>query len=274
MPGSEADSFLQAFHSQYPGATTQILARGRSPAGSTYELLAAEAPAVPPEQFVLDLACGDGYLLELLRRDRPERSLAGVDMSAGELRAARRRLGAAVPLVQGHAGCLPLASGSAGAVLCHEALMLMTPLDAVIAEVARVLAPGGRFAAVGPGEMPGGPVIAAFGRVLGVLIGETGRLPPDLGDARAHATAPLRQLFAASGQFTPLEAIEVTVELDGTAGEITAFFAHSYNVFALGDALPLFTVRFSAALAPLAGAGGRIPFSLPATLVRCWRRAD
>jgi SAM-dependent methyltransferase len=274
MNPSPADSFLHAFHGEYPGATTQILARGRSPAGSTYEVLAAEAPQARSGLPIIDLACGDGFLLDLLRRGWPDRALLGLDMSAAELRLARRRLGPAVPLVQGHAGRLPLAGGSAGAIFCHEALMLMTPLEAVVAELARVLAPGGRFAAVGPGTIPGGPVITAFGGVLGGLIAETGRLPPDLGDPRAHTAAPLQELFAATGHFTPLEATEMIVELDGTAAEVTAFFASSYNVFALGDARPLFEERLSAALAPLADADGRIPFALPATLFRCKRLGD
>jgi ubiquinone/menaquinone biosynthesis C-methylase UbiE len=49
----------------------------------------------------------------------------GVDMSPGELRAARARLGEAVPLVEARAQALPFADGSFDLVTCHLAFMLM-----------------------------------------------------------------------------------------------------------------------------------------------------
>jgi len=48
------------------------------------------------------------------------------------------------------ASAMSPATASFDAVLCHWALMLFVPLDPVVAEIARVLAPGGTFAAVVP----------------------------------------------------------------------------------------------------------------------------
>ncbi len=56
--------------------------------------------------------------------------------------------GDSVVLVLAEAQKIPLGDASADAVLCHMALMLMLPIEPVIGEIHRVLAPGGIFAAV------------------------------------------------------------------------------------------------------------------------------
>jgi ubiquinone/menaquinone biosynthesis C-methylase UbiE len=112
---------------------------------NSYEVL-AHALGVQDEP-VLDLACGDGYLLELVRRDH---DCLGVDWNAAELSAASRRLGSHAPLARADAADLPIATRSFGAVLCHYALMLLQPLEGVLAELARILRPGGLLAAVLP----------------------------------------------------------------------------------------------------------------------------
>ncbi len=97
---------------------------------------------------VVDLACGNGPLApELAGRD-----WIGVDLSHAELSAAQGKGAGRVTLAD--AASLPLADRSAGSVVCSMALMLVQPLDQVLAEVARVLRPGGVLVALLPSRNP------------------------------------------------------------------------------------------------------------------------
>jgi SAM-dependent methyltransferase len=160
---SATERFLRDFHDRLPGGSTRAfagvpVADGQGLAhADTYQALVqrlqdGDTPAGP----VLDLACGDGHLLDLLRA--AGHTVHGVDASSGELAAARTRLGPAVPLHQARAQALPLADGSLAAVTCHMALMLMDDPATVLAELRRVLQPGGRLLAVVPQpRAPGAP---------------------------------------------------------------------------------------------------------------------
>lgn len=174
------ERFLVDFHDRTPGGSSQAFnalqvrdAQGRLLADTYQALVDALAAADVPDGSrpggpVLDLACGDGLLLSRLQASK--RTVLGADLSAGELAAARTRLGQSVPLHQARAQALPLASASIAAVTCHMALMLMAQPTAVVAELARVLRPGGRLLAVVPASpavsTPAGtladPVSAAF----------------------------------------------------------------------------------------------------------------
>src|SRR5690348_1477406 len=108
---SEAERFLQEFHRRHPGATSALFGRaGAGAGGSSYDGLADVVPAGSGPITVLDLACGDGFLLEALSaRRQPGLHLIGVDMSDAELDAARRRLPArAATLLPGRAQAIPL----------------------------------------------------------------------------------------------------------------------------------------------------------------------
>lgn len=91
---------------------------------------------------ILDAGCGTGGFLARLRVSTPD--CVGVEWSeAGVIRAARK---SGAPLVRGSVNALPFSDSSFGAVvsadvLCHAAV---TPRLAV-AEMARVLRPGGRL---------------------------------------------------------------------------------------------------------------------------------
>lgn len=88
---------------------------------------------------VLDLGCGDGELL-----DRIGAGAVGLDLVAGAARHA---------IVRGDARALPFADGSFDTVVCHLAFMFFADARVVV-ELARVLAPDGRFLAV----LGGGPI--------------------------------------------------------------------------------------------------------------------
>jgi demethylmenaquinone methyltransferase / 2-methoxy-6-polyprenyl-1,4-benzoquinol methylase len=101
-----------------------------------------EALALNGGSLVLDLACGTGDFCRDLAAygHRP----IGIDFSAGMLAAADTR----APLVRGDAVALPFPRRSIDGIVCGFALRNFVELDAVIAECARVLRPGGRIAAL------------------------------------------------------------------------------------------------------------------------------
>jgi SAM-dependent methyltransferase len=171
--------YLVEYHDANPGITEEVLGRAYDDGGRTaYDWL---VDAVPAEaSTVVDLACGSAPLARPLARRR----VIGVDQSAGELAKGRSAGGL---LVQGRAFSVPLAGGCADAVVVSMALMLLHPLEAVLGEVARLLRPGGAFAAT----IPVRTASPGFSEVIGAL-GQGGVGYPEPLDA-----APER--FASAG---------------------------------------------------------------------------
>lgn len=102
-------------------------------------------------ESVLEIGCGTGEALVELAGLSPE--VTGVDLSPRMLERARRRLDAAgrsARLIEGDAHALPVADASQDAVFMSFVLDLVdTPeLPGFLAEVRRVLRPGGRLALV------------------------------------------------------------------------------------------------------------------------------
>ncbi|HEY7107436.1 MAG TPA: ubiquinone/menaquinone biosynthesis methyltransferase [Acidimicrobiia bacterium] len=97
---------------------------------------------LPAGSWVLDLACGTGDLCADL--ERAGFHGVGVDLSAGMLGEAHTD----APLVRGDALQLPFGDRVFDGVVCGFALRNFVELTAVFSEVARVLRPRGRFAAL------------------------------------------------------------------------------------------------------------------------------
>jgi SAM-dependent methyltransferase len=101
---------------------------------------------VSPGDTLLDLACGrGGYGLEVASRTGAR--LVGVDFSAEAIRQAREcagRLGAAADFRVGDLTATGLEPGSAGALMCIDAIQFAPDGAAAYRELLRVLAPGGR----------------------------------------------------------------------------------------------------------------------------------
>ena len=95
---------------------------------------------------VLDLGCGTGALLALLRSRLAEESLVGVDVSLEMLAVARRRLGGSVRLVQARAECLPFSSASVDIVVSSSSFHYWAAPAVGLSEIRRILKPGGRLA--------------------------------------------------------------------------------------------------------------------------------
>jgi demethylmenaquinone methyltransferase/2-methoxy-6-polyprenyl-1,4-benzoquinol methylase len=125
--------------------------------------------ALPAGSRVLDLACGTGDLC----RDLTAASLrpVGFDLSYGMLTAART----AAPLAQADALRLPIADGRADGVTCGFALRNFVALAPFLAELARVVRPGGRIGLLEVAT-PGNPLLRwghgiYFGKVVPVIGG-------------------------------------------------------------------------------------------------------
>ena len=108
--------------------------------------LLAAAALVEAEQ-VLDVACGTGLLtFEAARLVGPAGHVAGVDLSGRMIDAARRMPCTNVSFRRMDAQKLDLPSQSVDAVLCGLGLMYVPDPLAAVAEILRVLRPGGRVA--------------------------------------------------------------------------------------------------------------------------------
>jgi SAM-dependent methyltransferase len=98
---------------------------------------------------VLEIGCGSAPCARWLRSAGAD--VVALDLSAGMLsRAAElnRATGLAVPLLQADAGALPIADGTLDlACSAFGGLPFVADVEGVLAEVARVLRPGGRFVA-------------------------------------------------------------------------------------------------------------------------------
>ncbi len=100
------------------------------------------------QQEILEVGCGGGLICEHLARRKAV--MVGLDPSKGALETARthaQQVGLAhnIHYVQGFAEQMPFADSSFSAIVCLDVLEHVNDLQATMAEIARVLAPGGVF---------------------------------------------------------------------------------------------------------------------------------
>lgn len=102
--------------------------------------------AEAPPRALVDIGCGTAELLVALRRWKlAPGHYVGADPSPGMLRVAAAKLDAASALVAAPAEALPLRGGAFDCAVSASALHFWPTPEAGLAEVRRVLAPGGRF---------------------------------------------------------------------------------------------------------------------------------
>ena len=101
---------------------------------------------------IVDLGCSSGYLLEDLRRARPQAELIGVDLVDSGLRRAHDLVPDA-RLIQADVCALPLTDASVDVAVSANLLEHVPDDDGALAELWRILTPGGRGVLV----VPAGP---------------------------------------------------------------------------------------------------------------------
>jgi len=121
--------------------------------------LAAQAEAIWPQEepifdrhplsgAVLDLGCGTGELTARLAAKYPRASFVGVDLEESHLERARARcdsFGARVRFEVADALALPYADASFDFVVCRHVIQAVPDPPRAVAEMRRVLRPGGRL---------------------------------------------------------------------------------------------------------------------------------
>jgi arsenite methyltransferase len=105
---------------------------------------ALEAAAPVPGERVLDVGFGGGYTLERLAAVVGPESVAGVELSDAMIAAVRERCGDAFDLRLADAAALPLPDACIDVVLSVNTIYFWPDPGRVLAEMARVLKPGGR----------------------------------------------------------------------------------------------------------------------------------
>jgi SAM-dependent methyltransferase len=155
------------------GGRVLMGALGPSMAGE--RRIALEMLEIGAGDTVLDVACGPGnFTRAFADAAAPGGLVVGLDASPTMLaQAARERPGDGVEYVRASATDLPFTDGSFDAVCCFAALYLIEEPLLAVAEIARVLAPGGRVAllsSVSRGPLPAGLADAFVRPLTGVRI--------------------------------------------------------------------------------------------------------
>jgi ubiquinone/menaquinone biosynthesis methyltransferase len=161
MPSSPSDDARRIFAGI--GATYEkagaLLSFGQD---ARWRARLVESVQAAPDDVVLDVATGTGLVARALRVQYGC-EVVGLDRSADMLGAAMARNGH-IPLVRGRAESLPFPDESFDHVTFTYLLRYVDDPAAVMRELARVVRPGGRIAALDFG-VPASPVLRALWRV-------------------------------------------------------------------------------------------------------------
>lgn len=232
LPVNELDIFLQNFHDVRPGATVRMMSGLTSSGLSSYEIVAKSvAESLAPHSIALDLACGDGFLLEKMRTLSPDCVISGIDFSLGELDAARLRLGGSQGLIYGDVRSMPISSGSVDVAFSHMALTLISPIDSVLREVIRVLRPQGRFVAVVPAAPQRQGGVHAFFHCLKAACSEENIAPLRFGNGDIRCSHDWHRVLRVSApEFESVEVEEIILSEKSSPEDAWERMKYFYDV--------------------------------------------
>ena len=106
---------------------------------------------VPLGGKILDAGCGDGLLARILFKNTEGKVITGIDHDPGELKKARS-LGIYHDLIACEITAIPFKNNTFDHVLSNSVLEHVTDIDQALAELARVLKPGGTLVFTVPSE--------------------------------------------------------------------------------------------------------------------------
>ncbi|MEB3222532.1 MAG: ubiquinone/menaquinone biosynthesis methyltransferase [Candidatus Sericytochromatia bacterium] len=167
--------------------------------------------APQPGDAALDLATGTGDIARLLQAAvGPDGSVTGLDFSAGMLSLARQHpAGGGVAWLQGDMLALPFPDASFDVVTVGFGLRNVADLDRALAEIARVLRPGGRFGSLETGRPRWAPMRA--------VVALHSAAAPVLGRVMAGEGEAYRYLHASAQAFTDQDSLGCRCEAAGLA---------------------------------------------------------
>ncbi len=147
-----------------------------------------DAAEIVKGSHVLDVACGTGATTrEAAARVGPQGRVVGLDRNDGMLAVARSRPSAA-EWIEGHAEALEFSSESFDVVTCQFGLMFFDDRAKALAEMERVLRPGGRIAVSVWDDVANSPgysgMIELIEAMFGGDVADALRAPFVLGDKR------------------------------------------------------------------------------------------
>jgi SAM-dependent methyltransferase len=195
---------------------------------------------------VLDAACGVGFGTELLA-EAGARSVTGIDLSDEAVEVARRRCGSRARVEKADVRELPLEDDSVDLAVCFETIEHVTEPERAIAELRRLLRPGGTLVISSPNRGVSTPGNPHHVREL-----TSGELRDALLGSFAHVELFAQQSWFASALVTegdrdgdPARELDVAVRTD----EALAPGAETYVVALAGDGPPPGLTRGGAFLA-------------------------
>ncbi|MBF6537448.1 class I SAM-dependent methyltransferase [Nocardia farcinica] len=150
-----------------PAASTAYDRRATRLLTRFYDRVAVEVDA-PPGARLLDVGTGPGRLLARIARRRPDLVLAGADLSPHMIELATRRAPGA-RLAVADVADLPFPDGSLDYVVSTLSMHEWPDLPAAAAELARVLAPGGRLVVYDFRFVRTAPALTALRSVFGTV---------------------------------------------------------------------------------------------------------
>ena len=169
---TDADAAAAAL---WDGLAPQYIQGGGQATPALMDQLLLDLPEVAPSAC-LDLACGPGRTTQRLAQAFPGADVLGVDLSPVMLEQARLE-NPGLRFAEGRDTAIPVADASQDFVFCNLGLMLFPEPAPALAEIARVLRPGGELR-VGVWGRPEHTTFPTFAAALAKRLGHPVPEPP------------------------------------------------------------------------------------------------